>query len=54
MLWGVSFHAVVVFGLGKDLLFKFVLGRCAVQSLPGEGPPGPEGGPFNMGPDGPG
>ena len=27
-LWGISFHAVVVFGLGKDLLFKSVLGRC--------------------------
>ena len=27
-LWGISFHAVVVFGLGKDVLFKSVLGRC--------------------------
>ena len=27
-LWGISFHAVVVFGLGKNLLFKFVLGQC--------------------------
>jgi hypothetical protein len=27
-LWGISFHAVVVFGLGKNLLFKSVLGRC--------------------------
>ena len=26
-LWGISFHAVVVFGLGKDLLFKSVLRR---------------------------
>ena len=26
-LKGISFHAVVVFGLGKDLLFKSVLGR---------------------------
>ena len=26
--WGISFHAVVVFGLGKNLLFKSVLGRC--------------------------
>ena len=25
----ISFHAVVVFGLGKDLSFKSVLGRCA-------------------------
>ena len=28
-LWGISFHAVVVFGLGKNLLFKTILGRCA-------------------------
>ena len=28
--WGIGFHAVVVFGLGKDFLFKFVLGRCEV------------------------
>ena len=27
-LWGLSFHAVVVVGLGKDLLFKSVLGHC--------------------------
>ena len=27
-LWGISFHAVVVVGLGKDLLFKSVLGHC--------------------------
>ena len=27
-LWGISFHAVVVFGLGKNLLFKSVLGHC--------------------------
>ena len=27
-LWGISFHAVLVFGLDKDLLFKSVLGRC--------------------------
>ena len=26
-LWGISFHAVVVIGLGKNLLFKFVLGH---------------------------
>ena len=31
-LWGVSFHAVVVFGLGKDFLFKSVLGRCVVHT----------------------
>ena len=29
-LQGIRFHAVVVFGLGKDLLFKSVLGRCAL------------------------
>ena len=29
-LWGISFHAVVVFGLGKNLLFKSILGRCVV------------------------
>ena len=27
-LWGISFHAVVLFGLGKNLLFKSILGRC--------------------------
>ena len=27
LLWGISFHAVKVFGLGKDLLFKSVLGQ---------------------------
>ena len=27
-IWGVSFHAVVVFSLGKNLLFKSVLGHC--------------------------
>ena len=27
-LWGISFHAVVVFALGKKLLFKFALGHC--------------------------
>ena len=32
-LWGIGFHAVVVFGLGKDFLFKFILGRC-VQRPP--------------------
>ena len=25
---GVGFHAVVVFGLGKDFLFKSILGLC--------------------------
>ena len=32
-LWGISFHAVVVFGQGKDLLFKSVLGRCGSLKL---------------------
>ena len=27
-LCGISFHAVVVFGLGKNILFKSVLGHC--------------------------
>ena len=27
-LWGINFHAVIVFGLGKKLLFKSVLGHC--------------------------
>ena len=26
---GIGFHAAVVFGLGKDFLFKSILGRCA-------------------------
>ena len=25
-LWSIGFHAVVVFGLGKDFLFKSILG----------------------------
>ena len=31
-LWGISFHAVVVFGLGKKLLFKSMLGRCLFEN----------------------
>ena len=27
-LWGISFHAVVVFGVGKNLLFESILGHC--------------------------
>ena len=27
-LMGISFHAAVVFGLGKDFLFKSALGHC--------------------------
>ena len=33
-LRGISFHAVVVVGLGKDLLFKSVLGHCAMEVNP--------------------
>ena len=33
---GISFHSVIVFGLGKNLLFKSVLGHC-------ESPVSPEG-----------
>ena len=32
-VWGINFHAVIVFGLGKNLLFKYVLGHCALQPL---------------------
>ena len=32
-LWDISFHAVVVFGLGKDFLLKSVLGRCALGAI---------------------
>ena len=27
-LWGISFHPLVVVGLGNDLLFKSVLAHC--------------------------
>ena len=27
-LWGISFHAAVVFNFGKNLLFKSILGHC--------------------------
>ena len=30
-LWDISFHAVVVFGLGKDILFKSVQGCCVFR-----------------------
>ena len=30
---GISFHAVVIFGLGKNLLFKSILGRCGVPVI---------------------
>ena len=29
----ISFHAVVVFGLGKNLLFKSVLGHCGTAKF---------------------
>ena len=29
-LWDISFHAVIVFGLGKNLLFKSVLAHCVL------------------------
>ena len=32
-IWGISFHAVVIFSLGKDLLFKSVLGHCGLKGL---------------------
>jgi hypothetical protein len=32
-LWGISFHGVVVFGFGKDLLFKLVLGHCDMHQV---------------------
>ena len=32
-LLGIGFHTVVVFGLGKDLLFKSVLGHCADRMI---------------------
>ena len=31
-LYGINFHVVLVFGLGKDLLFKSVLGYCVEAS----------------------
>ena len=33
-LWGISFHALVVFALGKNLLFKSVLGHCDLVNFP--------------------
>ena len=32
-LWGISFHAVVVFALGKNFLFKSALGHCVIPCL---------------------
>jgi hypothetical protein len=31
-LWGISFHPVVVVGLGNDLLFNFIVGHCALKN----------------------
>ena len=30
-LWGISFHPVVVVGLGNDRLFNFTVGHCVEQ-----------------------
>ena len=35
-LLGISFHAVVIFGLGKNILFKLALGHCDEQGGFGE------------------
>ena len=32
-LWGISFHAVGVFGLSKNLVFKSILRRCVIEGL---------------------
>ena len=32
-LWVISFHPVVVIGLGNDLLFNFLLGHCDISTL---------------------
>ena len=32
-LWSISFHAVRVFCLGKNLLSKHVLGRCGIKMV---------------------
>ena len=40
-LWDISFHAVIVFGMGKNLLFQSVLGHCgSAWSEPGLSEPG--------------
>ena len=31
IVYGISFHAVVVFGLGENLLLKLILGRCGTD-----------------------
>ena len=34
-LWGISFHPVVVVGLGNDdLLFNFIVGHCVLKIDP--------------------
>ena len=32
-LWGISFPAVIVFGLDKNLLFQSVLGHCEMGQI---------------------
>ena len=32
-LWGISFHAMVVFGLGKNFSIKSVLGHCVTSHV---------------------
>ena len=32
-LWGISFHPVVVVGLGNDLLFNFIIGHCVTRVI---------------------
>ena len=31
-LWGISFHAAIVFALGKNLLFESVLAHCVERA----------------------
>ena len=33
-VWGISFHAAIVFGLGKNFLFKSALGHCDLCTVP--------------------
>ena len=32
-IWGITFHAVIVFGLVKNLLFRSVLGYCVLECI---------------------
>ena len=38
-LWGVSIHAAVVFGMGKDFLFKSTPGHCVLPIRFSDPPP---------------